>query len=79
MKIKEKVALNIASEASNVYILGGQKFIKNAIDGPFWRVFENLKLAVEQCYQAGQLMENAKYGKIRMKKVAEGDELKVNK
>ena len=30
MKISEKVSFNIASEASYVYILSGQKFIKNA-------------------------------------------------
>ena len=42
-----KVAFNIASEASYVYILSGQKFIKNAKNGQFWRVFENLKLAVK--------------------------------
>ena len=30
MKITEKVAFNIANEASNVYILNGQKFIKIA-------------------------------------------------
>ena len=36
-----------------VYILSGQKFIKNAQNGQFWRVFENLKLAVKQCYQTG--------------------------
>ena len=47
LKITEKVAFNIASEASYVYILSGQ-------NGPFWRVFENLKLAVKQCYQTGQ-------------------------
>ena len=41
-KITKKVEFNIASEASNVNILSGQKFIKN---GRFWRVFENLKLA----------------------------------
>ena len=50
-KITKKVEFNIASEASNVNILSGQKFIKN---GRFWRVFENLKLAVKQCYQTGQ-------------------------
>ncbi len=44
---------NIASEASYVYILSGQKFIKNAKNGPFWVVFENLNLAVKQCYQTG--------------------------
>ena len=49
LKITETVSFNIASEAS------GQKLIKNAGNGPFWRVFENLKLAVKQCYQTGQL------------------------
>ena len=52
LKITEKVSFNIASEAS--YILSGQKLIKNAKNGPFWRVFESLKLAVKQCYQTYQ-------------------------
>ena len=66
LKIAEKVSFNIASEASYVYILSGQKLIKNAKNGPFWRVFKNLKLAVKQSYQTGQffigqkLVENAK-------------------
>ena len=34
--------------------LRGQKFIKNAKNGQFWRVFQILKLAVKQCYQTGQ-------------------------
>ena len=51
LKILEKVSFNIASEASYVYILSGQKFIKNAENGPFWRLFDNLKLVVKQCYQ----------------------------
>ena len=50
LKITEKVSF-FASEASYVNILSGQKFIKNANNGPIWRVFENLKLAVKQCYQ----------------------------
>ena len=50
----KKVLFNIASEASYIYILSGQKLIKNAKNGPFWRVFENLKLAVKQGYQTGQ-------------------------
>ena len=41
-------------EQSYVYILSGQKLIKNAKNGSFWRVFENLKLAVKQCYQTDQ-------------------------
>ena len=53
LQITEKVSFNIASEPSCVYILSGQKFIKNAKDGQFWRVFENLNLAVKQCYQTG--------------------------
>ena len=47
LKISQKVAFNIASEASYLYILSWQKFIKNAKkNGQFWRVFElaeNLK------------------------------------
>ena len=31
-----------------------QKFIENAKNGPFWRLFENMNLAVKQCYQTGQ-------------------------
>ena len=54
LKITEKVSFNIASEASYVYILSGHKFIENAKNDPFLRVFENLKLAVKQCYQIGQ-------------------------
>ena len=51
LKITEKVSINIASY---VYILSGQKLIKNAKNGPFWRVFEDLKLAVKQSYQTSQ-------------------------
>ena len=53
LKVTEKVSFNIASKASYVYILSRKKFIKNAKNGPFWRVFENLKLAVKQRYQTG--------------------------
>ena len=40
LKITEKVSFNIASEASYVYILSGQKLIKNAKNGQigdFWK------------------------------------------
>ena len=53
LKITKKVSLNTVSEASYVYILSGQKFNKNDKKGQFWRVFENLRLAVKQCYQTG--------------------------
>ena len=51
LNITEMVSFYIASEASYVYILSGQKLIKNAENGPFWRVFEKLKLEVKQSYQ----------------------------
>ena len=35
LKITEKVAFNIASEASYVYILNRQKLMKNAKNGTF--------------------------------------------
>ena len=47
LKIAQKVSFNNASEASYVYILSGQKLTKNTKNGPFWQVFENLKLAVK--------------------------------
>ena len=51
LNITEKVSINIASEAS------GQKLIKNAKSRQFWRVLENIKLAVKQCYQTGQFQK----------------------
>ena len=53
LTITEKVSFNIVSY---VYIVSGQKLIKNAKNGPFWRVLENLKFAVKQCYQTGQFL-----------------------
>ena len=55
LKSTENVSFNIVSAASYVHILSGQKSIKNTKNDSFWRVFENLKLAVKQCYQTGQL------------------------
>ena len=62
LKITEKVSFNIASEAS--YFLSGQKLIKNAKIGQFWRVFENLKLRVKQCYQTGPFQKVKKWWKM---------------
>ena len=39
------------SHCELVYILSGQKFIKNAKNGQFGPILENLKQAVKQCYQ----------------------------
>ena len=73
MKITETVSFNIASEASYIYILSGQKLVKNAKYGQFWRVFKK----TEACGQTvlpdrsiliGQkLVENAKIPKIQMR------------
>ena len=46
LKIPQKVSFNITSEASYVYILGGQKFIKNAKNGQFWRKVKNASFLV---------------------------------
>ena len=43
--VTEKVVFNIASEASYVYILSGQKFIKNAKNGQFWGVCGKTELS----------------------------------
>ena len=71
LKITEKVAFNIASEAIYVYILSGQKFIKNAEKRYIWRVFENLKFAFKhyqtcQFSQDKKLLENAKNSKFKI-------------
>ena len=42
-------------EASYVYNLSGQKFIRNAKNGPIWRVLQNLKIAVKKCYQTSKV------------------------
>ena len=36
LKIAQNVSINIASEASTVYILSGQKFVRNAKNGHFF-------------------------------------------
>ena len=51
-----KVLFKNVSETSYVYILSGQEFIKNAINGQFLGVIENLKLAVKQRCQTGQFL-----------------------
>ena len=61
LKITEKVSFNIASEASYIYIWVDKSSLKMPKNGPFVRVFENLKLAIKQCYQTGhKLVKNAK-------------------
>ena len=60
LKNIQKVKFNIASETSYVFILSGQKFIKNAKLDPFWRVFEKLKP------QGRISVENAKIEKVKL-------------
>ena len=61
-KLQKKVSFNIASEASYVFNLGGQKFIKDAKNG--WRVFENLKITVKQCYQTCHFQKLVEHAQI---------------
>ena len=46
LKIMGKVSYNIASVESYVHILSGQKFIKNAKNGPSWRKIKNATFLV---------------------------------
>ena len=50
------------SKARYVYILSGQKFIKNAKNSQHWQFFKNLKLAG---VTRQKIMENAKIGKFK--------------
>ena len=54
IKNHKKVSFNNASEASYVYNLSGQKFNQKCQKWSILASFENLKLAVKQCYQTGQ-------------------------
>ena len=51
---RKSLIFNIVSEANYDYILSEQKFLKMPKNGPIRRVFENVRLAVKQCYQTGQ-------------------------
>ena len=46
-----------------------KKLIKTDKNCPFWRVFENLKLAVKQCYQTGQFNRTKIGGKCQNSKI----------
>ena len=71
MKNKEKVSFNIASEASYVYILSGQKLIKNAKNDHFGEFFRKPKawgqtVLPDRSILKGQtLMENANIKKLK--------------
>ena len=68
LKFTEKVSFNIASEASYVYILSVQKFIKNAKKGPFilasfWKpkACGQTELPDRSVLIGQKLVENAKF------------------
>ena len=65
LKITQKVAFNIASEASYVYIFASEASnVYILIKTP--KIVKNVKLAVKQCYPIGQkLVENAKIKKFK--------------
>ena len=71
LKITEKVSFNIASEASYVYILSGQKLIKNAkklsILASFWKLEAcGQTVLPDRSFLIGQkLVENAEIKKFK--------------
>ena len=69
-KIVQKVAFNIAREASYVYILSGQKFIKNAKNSQFselWKIEAcGQTVLLDRSFLIGQtLVENDKTEKFK--------------
>ena len=69
LKITEKVSFNNASEASAVYILSGQKFIKNTKNGQFRKpeAYGQTVLPAKSFLIGQKLMENAKISKIQIR------------
>ena len=65
LKITEKVAFNIASEASYVYILSGQKSPKNNRFGEFLKTWSLRLNSVRSLLIGQKLMENAKVVKLK--------------
>ena len=51
----------------------GHKLIENAKNVEFWRFFENLKHAIKQCYQTGQLCHKSRL-KVKFSTVFLGDD-----
>ena len=64
LKIVEKVSFNIASEASYVYILSGQKFIKNAKMVKTWSLWSN-SVTRQVKFIGTKIGENAKIKKLK--------------
>ena len=72
LKITEKVSFNIASEASYVYILSGQKLIKNAKNGQFGEFLKNWSVQSNSTtrqvnFNRTKMVENAKIEKFKYK------------
>ena len=64
-KWQKKSHSTLRAKASNVYILSGQKLIKNVKKAQFWRVFKNLAKLPDMSVLVGQkLVKNAKFPKI---------------
>ena len=55
LKIPGKVSFNMASEASYVYILSRQMFIKNAKNRQYGKILKTCSLRSKKCYQTGQM------------------------
>ena len=65
LKIAQKVALNIASEASYVYISSGQKLIKNAKNDQFSDFLKTKACCQTVLPDRSILVENAKIKNMR--------------
>ena len=68
---RKSLALNKVSEAKYVYILSGQKLLKNAKNGSFWRFFDKPEacgqtvLPDRSLFIGQKLVENAKIKRFK--------------
>ena len=53
LKITKSIIQHCERSELRLHFEWTKVYFKNAKNGPFWRVFENLMLAVKQCYQTG--------------------------
>ena len=65
LKITEKVSIHVASEASYIYILSGQKFIKIAKNGQYDEFLKNRSLRSNSVTRQ-VTFDMAKIGKINL-------------
>ena len=63
-KSQKKYHLTLRAKRATFTFWVDKSWLKNAQNGPFWRLFEDLKLAVKQTYQTNQFWKEKNRWKI---------------